>query len=208
MALVKYNNNSISTITTAGQLASGSMVLIKEQTASSSSSISFVDGSSSVVLDSTYPIYLFKFINIHPATNSTAFRFNLSVDTGSNYNVAKTSSHFQTRHDEDDSPTQLAYETGKDLAQGTGFQQLVPYVGTGNDESVVGELFLFNPSSTTFVKHFMAQTNGYGTDGSNNSLYGGFAAGYFNTTSAINAVQFKFDSGEIQGGTIDLFGVV
>ena len=94
MALVKYNNNSISAITTAGQLASGSMVLIKEQTASSSSTISFVHGSSSVVFDSTYPIYKFEFISIHPQTDNTEFQFNMSIDSGSNYNVTKTTTMF------------------------------------------------------------------------------------------------------------------
>ncbi len=213
MALSKLAANSFDltdnyafTGTTTGATSTQKLFLIKNLDASSSSTLSFVDGASSVVLDNTYKTYYFKFINLHPSA-STNLQFNGSTDTGSNYNVTKTSTFFQTRHDEDDSPTQLAYETGKDLAQGTGFQQLVPYVGTGNDESVVGELFLFNPSSTTFVKHFMAQTNGYGTDGSNNSLYGGFAAGYFNTTSAIDAIQFKMASGNIDSGRIALYGI-
>jgi len=179
------------------------LVLISTFTSDGSdATASFTSG-----INSTYKEYLFIFNNLHPSAE-TNLQFNGSSDTGSNYNVTKTTTFFQTRHDEDDSPTQLAYETGKDLAQGTGFKQLVPYVGTGNDESVSGFLKLYNPSSTTFVKHFIAQTNGYGTDGSNESCYGGFAAGYFNTTSAIDAIQFKMASGEIQGGTIDLFGVV
>jgi len=213
MALSKLAANSFDltdnyalTGTVTGVTSTQKLFLIKNLDASSSSTLSFVNGASSVVLDNTYKTYYFKFINLHPSA-STNLQFNGSIDTGSNYNVTKTSSFFQTRHDEDDSSTQLSYETGKDLAQGTGFQQLVPYVGTGNDESVVGELFLFNPSSTTFVKHFMAQTNGYGTDGSNNSLYGGFAAGYFNTTSAIDAIQFKMASGNIDAGRIALYGI-
>ena len=125
MALVKYKNNSISAITTAGQLASGSMVLIKEQTASSSSTISFVDGSGGVVLDSTYPIYKFSYININPATDNVRFQYNGSTDAGSNYNVTKTSTAFYGYHNESDSDTTLSYSAGGDLAQGTGFQDIV-----------------------------------------------------------------------------------
>jgi len=174
------------------------LVLLQTLTASSSPTLSFTSG-----IDNTYQSYVFKFINLHPSAG-TYLLFNGSLDTGSNYNVAKTSSFFQTRHDEDDSPTQLSYETGKDLAQGTGFQWLVPYVGNGNDECMVGELQLFDPSSTTFVKHFTSQTNGYGEAGT----YGGFAAGYFNTTSAIDAIQFKMNSGNIDSGTIKMYGVL
>ena len=174
------------------------LVLLQTLTASSSATLSFTSG-----IDNTYQSYVFKFINLHPSAG-TYLLFNGSLDTGSNYNVAKTSSFFQTRHDEDDSPTQLSYETGKDLAQGTGFQWLVPYVGNGNDECMVGELQLFDPSSTTFVKHFTSQTNGYGATGT----YGGFAAGYFNTTSAIDAIQFKMNSGNIDSGTIKMYGVL
>ena len=157
--LVKHNNNSISAITTPGSLAQGKMTLIKEQTASSSSSISFVNGSSSVVLDNTYPIYVFKFINIHPATNDSAFTFNGSTDTGSNYNVTKTSTAFNAYHRENGSEASLAYQAGHDLAQGTGFQKLSTGIGNDADENGSGTLLIFNPSSTTFVKHFIANSN-------------------------------------------------
>ena len=156
MALVKYNNNSISAITTAGQLASGSMVLITEQTASSSSTLSFVHGSSDVVLDSTYPIYMFKFINIHPATDNVRFQYNGSIDSGSNYNVTKTSTAFYAYHNESDSDSTLAYSAGGDLAQSTSFQNLTEATGNDNDQSCSGTLHLFNPSSTTFVKHWLS----------------------------------------------------
>ena len=209
MALSKLAANSFDltdnyafTGTTTGATSTQKIFLIKNIDASSSATISFVDGASSVVLDNTYKTYYFKFINLHPSAGSY-LQFNGSTDTGSNYNVVKTSTHFQTRHDEDDDPTQLSYETGKDLAQGTGFQWLVPYVGNGNDECMVGDLFLFNPSSTTFVKHFISVTNGYGEAGS----YGGYAAGYFNTTSAIDAIQFKMASGNIDSGRIALYGI-
>ena len=209
MALSKLAANSFDltdnyafTGTTTGVTSTQKLFLIKNLDASSSGTLSFVNGASSVVLDNTYKTYLFRFNNLHPSAGSY-LQFNGSADTGSNYNVAKTSSHFQTRHDEDDDPTQLSYETGKDLAQGTGFQWLVPYVGNGNDECMVGDLFLFNPSSTTFVKHFMSITTGYGEAGS----YGGYAAGYFNTTSAIDAIQFKMASGNIDAGRIALYGI-
>ena len=202
--LVKHNNNSISAITTPGSLAQGKMTLIKEQTASSSSSISFVDGSSSVVLDSTYPIYLFKFINIHPATDNTEFQFNGSDDDSSHsYDVTKTTTFFRAYHDEGDSGAALEYQTSKDLAQGTGFQTLAEY-GNDNDQSTSGELYLFNPSSTTFVKHFMSNFNF--SNGSNYSM-NTYCAGYFNDTDDITAIQFKSSSGNIDSGTIKLYGI-
>jgi hypothetical protein len=207
MALVKYNNNSISAITTAGQLATGSMVLIKEQTASSSASISFVHGSSDVVFDSTYPIYLFKFIACHPSgsgDSAAQFQFNFSADTGSNYNVTKTSTVFEARHSEGGGSDALSYNTGRDLAQGTGFQLLSDrFDSLANDYNISGELFVFNPSSTTFVKHYLARTNFINS----NINYNYYIGGYANTTSAIDAIQFKFDPQNIDAGTIKLYGI-
>ena len=181
----------------------GSMTLIKEQTASSSATISFVHGTSDVVLDSTYPIYLFKFINIHPSAASEFF-FNLSTDGGSNYNVTKTTTAFTAGHNEADSDAYVVYNTSRDLAQGTGFQQLTANIGDGADECGSGYLHLFNPSSTTFVKHFISRTNYYEQSDYSNEHY---IAGYGNTTSAIDAVQFKFGSGNIDSGTIKLYGI-
>ena len=202
--LVKHNNNSISAITSSGQLAQGKMTLIKEQTASSSSSISFVDGSSSVVFDNTYPIYLFKFINIHPATNSTDFDFQVSTNGGSAYGVNITSTWFQSAHNESGTTTGLSYETAEDLAQSTSFQTLNQDIKNDADSSNSGELYVFNPSSTTFVKHFMAvnqcmQSTPYSVQS--------FCDGYVNTTSAIDAIQFKMSSGNIDSGTIKLYGI-
>jgi len=201
--LVKHNNNSISAITSAGQLAQGKLTLIKEQTASSSSSISFVDGSGGVVLDSTYAIYVFKFINIHPATNDSAFTFNGSTDTGSNYNVTKTSTAFNAYHRENGSEASLAYQAGHDLAQGTGFQKLSTGIGNDADENGSGTLLIFNPSSTTYVKHFIANSN----RSSGTFTINDFIAGYMNTASAVDAIQFKFASGNIDSGTIKLYGI-
>ena len=204
-SLVKHNNNSISAITTAGNLAQGKMTLIKEQTASSSSSISFVNGSGGVVLDSTYPIYVFKFINIHPATDSADFTFNGSTDGGSNYNTTKTTSSFYGYHNEGDSSAALSYESGHDMAQGTGYCQIGgDALGADNDQSCSGIMFLFNPSSTTFVKHFVVNMNTLTEADYSVNQYTG---GYMNTTSAVNSVDFKMTSGNIDSGTIKLYGI-
>tara|TARA_A100001201_G_C4020995_1_gene180580 strand:+ start:162 stop:797 length:636 start_codon:yes stop_codon:yes gene_type:complete len=204
--LVKHNNNSISGITTPGNLTQGKMTLIKEQTASSSASISFVDGSSSVVLDNTYPIYVFKFINIHPSGSNPDLQFNMSIDTGSNYNVTKTSSFIVSYHLESTGATTLSYDTGHDLAQSTSFQALNPKIGGGSDECGCGTLTIFNPSSTTFVKHFIFSGVTHSHSGFPAS-YRNLVAGYGNTTSAVDAVQFKMDSGDIDSGTIKLYGI-
>ena len=205
MSIVKLNNNGVKNATAFGSITGlGDLALIKTVTASSSASISFVDGASSVVLDGTYKEYIFTFNNIHPATDNTTFTFNLSVDTGSNYNVAKTTTVFRAFHDEADSSTELDYLDGLDLAQGTGVQALVENIGNGNDESVSGFLRLFEPSSTTFVKHLIWEVPSYGSSNAVNIQYG---AGYGNTTSAVDAIQFTMGSGNIDAGTISLYGV-
>ena len=204
MALVKYNNNSLSAITSTG-LDAGAMTLIKSQTASSSATIDFVHGASDVVLDSTYPIYKFVWINMHPETNNVDFQFNGSDDDSSHsYNITKTTTFFRAHHPEDNSSATLAYSAGNDLAQGTGFQNLNDNVGNGNDECVSGELWLFNPSSTTYVKHFMSRCNSYDYNDASLDFYMG---GYFNTTADITAIQFKMSSGDCDAGTIKLYGI-
>jgi hypothetical protein len=203
MSIVTYNNRSIANIS-AVPGAAESLTHIKTLTASSSSTLSFVDGSSDVVLDNTYPIYVFKFINIHPATDNTAFSFNMSADSGSNYNVTKTTTMFRAYHNEAGNDTVLEYYPDKDLAQSTAIKNLSPFVGNGNDESCSGELYLFNPSSTTFVKHFMATLQEY-THADYSQRYA--TAGYGNTTSAVDAVQFSMSSGNIDSGTIKLYGL-
>ena len=202
MSLVKYNNNSISAVTSTG-LATGSLVPIKTLTASSSATLSFVDGSDGVVLDSTYPIYVFKFINIHPATDSAKFMVNFR-DGGTNYDATKTTTAFFTAHAEDDSLTQFTYSTGDDVAQSTGNAPLSLGVGNGNDESCSGEMFLYSPSSTTFVKHFISTTNIYY---SGDRTMQTFVAGYANVTAAIDGVQFVMESGNIDFGKIKLYGI-
>ena len=177
----------------------GSMNLISTQTASSSSTISFTSG-----IDSTYKEYIFKFIDIHPSSDNVEFSFNGSSDGGSNYNVTKTTTVFNAYHDEADSATNVGYRTSEDLAQSTAFQTFQIDYGADNDQNGVGTLHLFDPSNTTFVKHFISRSSNY-----HNADYAidCYVAGYFNTTSAIDAIQFKMSSGNIDSGTIKLYGI-
>jgi len=193
-------NNSIANVTAYNaSVATGGMKLISSQTASNSASLSFTTG-----IDSTYKEYQFYFIDVHPRTDNSAFQFNMSTDSGSNYNVTKTSTAIATYHNEADTSTNLAYDGGLDLAQSTAFQNLAPSLGNGADESGVGILTLFNPSSTTYVKHYISRTHHYDEGNYAVSI---FVAGYGNTTSAINAIQFKFGSGNFDG-TILMYGIV
>ena len=199
------------TIADAGAFSAslGSLVLIKTLTASSSATLSFVDGASSVVLDNTYPIYKFVFINIHPSASSE-LSFNGSDDTSSHsYDIQKTTTSFYSFHREDDGgSTGVNYVTSADLHNGTGFQVFNPaaQIGTDNDESMSGEMWLFSPSNTTHVKHFMS-TNVHPTNDSDVYCEQNFIAGYFNTTAAITAIQFKMGSGNIDSGVIKLYGI-
>jgi len=261
MALVKLNNRGVRSATTFGSISAlGEMRFIKKQTASSSSTISFVDGTSDVVLDDTYKEYLFTFNNIHPETDNTKLEFDFSTDGGSNYSVTKTSTSWRGQHGEDDSsgvqqydgaldlaqgtanqilgdsgndndlalsgynetitsttfaaqhgesgsPTELSYDGSADQAQGTAFQWLSAHNDVGGaeaDESLSGYLHLFNPSNTTFVKHFIAVTQYSGWESRSVNSY---TAGYFNTTSAIDEIQFKMTSGNIDAGDICLYGI-
>jgi hypothetical protein len=176
----------------------GALTKISSQTASSSSSLSFTSG-----IDSTYKEYIFKFINVHPATGA-GLQFNGSIDGGSNYNVTKTTTFFRAYHNEADDGAAVSYATGGDLAQSTNFQGLMGTLGTNNDDSGCGTLHLFDPSNTTFVKHFISNTN---IVESGPASYNTYVGGYMNTTSAVNAVQFKMSSGNIDSGTIIMYGV-
>ena len=201
MALNFANNNSLSAITTLpASISGGGMTLISEQTASSSATIDFTSG-----IDSTYDSYVFKFYNIHPSADDTKLTFNFSTDGGSNYNVTKTSTMFRSLHYENDSTTQLQYVDDRDLAQSTGFQDFFGDMqGADNDQANSGTLVLYKPSSTTFVKHYIGNSNSVTHyDASTN----GFLAGYGNTTSAINSVRFQMSSGNIDSGVIKLYGV-
>ena len=198
MSINVCNDRSMASITSLPSGVSGSsLVLISEQTASSSSTISFTSG-----IDSTYKEYVFKFINLHPSEASRP-QFNLSADGGSNYNVAKTTTFFASFNDEAGSSGAVSYSTSGDLAQGTGVQRLGGDTDADNDTAMSGTLHLFDPSSTTFVKHFISKTNQVSTAYSQDC----FIAGYGNTTSAINAIQFKMASGNIDSGVIKMYGV-
>ena len=182
----------------------GAWTKIKEITASADSEISFVDGTDDVVLDGTYPIYVFKFINIHPETDGAGLTFQASTDSGSSYGVTATTTLFRASHYEDDSSTDLSYDTGNDQAQSTSFIKLTAGIGNDNDKCGVGNIFIFNPSSTTFVKHFMC--TGQIVEDSDVSKET-FCSGYFNTTSALDAFQFKIISDNMDSGDICLYGI-
>ena len=193
-------NNSIANVTAYNaSVATGGMVLISSQTASNSASISFTTG-----IDSTYKEYQFWFIDMYARTDSTRLTFNGSTDSGSNYNVTKTSTMFFAQHNEAGSATFLGYETDFDLAQSTAFQPLFRDQGNSADESSAGTLTLFNPASTTYVKHFLSSSSSYQ---SNDYITNQFVAGYMNTTSAVNAVRFQMSSGNFDG-TILMYGIV
>ena len=165
----------------------------------SDSDLSFTSG-----IDSTYDEYVFKFINMHPETDQAYFTFQCSTDGGSNYNTTITSTDFRAYHAEDGSATALQYSAAFDQAQGTSFQPITQEIGNDNDQTASGTLQIFAPSSTTFVKHFIASSQySWSADYSMRD----FCAGYFNTTSAIDAVQFKMSADEIQGGSISLYGI-
>ena len=204
--LITINDRGARSATTFGSVEAGggNIVVIKKLTASSSATLSFVNGASSVVLDSTYKEYLFTFKNIHPGTNDKLLQMNMSADTGSNYNVTKTTTFFHAYNMEDGTDGTQQYDANRDIAQSTGFATIAQGVNADNDQSLNGTLHLFNPSSTTFVKHFIARTLHTAGGGSRDC----YAAGYGNTTSAVDAIQFKFDSGNIDAGDICLYGIL
>ena len=199
MELVKYNNNSISSVTALGSLPAGGLNLLATNNITSGvSSSSFTSN-----IDSTYDTYLFKFINIHPATNAAVLQVNFR-DGSSAFDATKTTTHFFALHYESDSSTAFNYDTGQDIAQGTGYQPITNAVGNGNDESASGELYLFSPSSTTFVKHFIARSLIYHEG---DSAIDSYTGGYCNVTAAIDGVDFKFSSGNIDSGVIKMYGL-
>ena len=198
MSLIKLNNRAVKDVTEFGSITSlGSLTHISTATASSSASIEFTSG-----IDSTYKEYVFYYYDIH-RTAEVFFTFNMSTDGGSNYNVAKTTTFFDAYHNESGGDSALQYVTGWDLAQGTGFQRLANGASASSDESTAGYLHLFNPSSSTYVKHFISRSV------SNETPYceDYYVAGYGNTTSPVNAIKFQMESGNIDAGEILLFGV-
>jgi len=175
----------------------GVWVKISAVSASSSATVSFTSG-----IDSTYNKYCFVFNNIHPATDDTKLLFQGSIDGGSNYNVTMTNTYWLASHDEGDTATSLTYSSSDDQAQGTAFQRINESTGSDNDQSVCAEFFLYAPSDTTFVKHFMSRSTSQF-----DRVTDTYCAGYFNTTSAIDAMQFKMSSGNMDAGIITLYGI-
>ena len=213
MALSKVNFNSLNLTPTASKTVvfnsnnngieagdvGGSMVLISSQTASSSATIDFTSG-----IDSTYKEYIFKFIDIHPASDGPTFTFQVDTGTNTNYNQTITSSFVFVQHGEDAGSAGLDYSTSYDSTQATAFKSLTSTQGNGNDECCCGTLHLFDPSSSTFVKNFLADMQQYYNGDDSVRLLTG---GYFNTTTALTRVRFKMDSGNIDAGTIKMYGV-
>ena len=200
MSIIKLNNRAVKDATAVGSITGlGNLVFISRSTASSSSSLSITSN-----INSTYKEYIFIFNNIHPATNDTDITFQASTNGGSSYGVTLTSTNFQANHFENDT-TGFGYESGYDLAQSTSYQILNHSIGTDNDQSASGILHLFEPSSSVFVKHFIYRGSCYHAA---DLIIDAHVAGYFNTTSAINALDFKMSSGNIDSGTIDMYGVL
>tara|TARA_R110001592_G_scaffold2190_1_gene13331 strand:+ start:828 stop:1433 length:606 start_codon:yes stop_codon:yes gene_type:complete len=200
MALNFANNNSLSAISALpSSVSGGSMNLISTQTASGSANLSFTSG-----IDSTYKEYVFKYYNMHPATDDVFFQVNFR-DGGSAFDATKTTTAFFAFHAEDDSAQDLSYKASRDLAQSTAYQPLsLDSIGNDNDQSCSGTLHLFDPSSTTFVKHFMARTNHIADF---DYTFDNYVAGYCNVTTAIDGVDFKMSSGNIDSGVIKLYGI-
>ena len=209
MGLVKLNDRGVRSATAFGSLSGGSMTFIKKLTASSSDTLSFVDGASDVVFDDTYKEYLFTFNNIHPETNGADFTFQADTSGNTDYDQTMTTAMFWAQHKEDGTDAAVEYRGDLDQAQGTAFQTFIHDIGNGNDESGSGYLHLFNPSSTTFVKHFMARLQTYYPYSAGSADYTSdiYVAGYCNVTAAIDGVQFKFASGNIDAGQIKLYGI-
>ena len=193
------NNDSFDNVTALPISLGDGITLISSQTASASATISFTTG-----ITSTYKAYKFVFINMHPSVDNSEFQFNMSTDSGSNYNVTKTGTFFRAAHNEDDGAINFGYLASNDTTQTTDFATLTLNTGNDNDHSCSGYLELFNPSSTTYVKHWISRIS----DVTGNDVQGErFTAGYGNTTSAVNAIQFKFDTGNIDAGKIYLYGI-
>ena len=200
MAIKTANNQSMSAITALPSgVSAKSLILLATTTASSSATISFTSG-----IDSTYKEYIFKFIDVHPSAGDNHFTVNFR-DGGSSYDATKTSTMFRAYHREDGTNQALSYVAGGDLAQATGVQQLGQSVDAANDSTISGELYLFDPSSTTFVKHFIARSQEVTYEATSQEFY---VSGYCNVTAAIDGVQFAMSSGNIDAGTFKLYGVV
>jgi len=202
MAVVSGGTTLIDNGALDAGVPTGSLILLSTQTASASASISFTSD-----IDSTYDSYVFKFYDIHASTSGQTFTVNFR-DGGTNYDATKTTTYFLAYQDEAGTgDAALSYITSKDLAQSTSAQIISQDTNVDNDASISGYLHLFNPSSTTFVKHFIANTQSMNLSSGNPYSYQAFIAGYCNVTSAIDGVQFAMSSGNIDDGIIKMYGV-
>ena len=206
MAVVSNGTTLIDAGALASGIATGSMTLIKTLTASSSATLSFIDGTDSVVLDDTYDSYVFKFINIHPATDGAELEFQANAAGASGFNETITSTSFEANHKEDDGETGLSYIASGDQAQGTAFQGIQRNVYNANDNGASGTLHIYGISSTTFVKYFMSDMQSQQLDTVGMSI-NYIHSGYFNLTAAIDEFQFKFSTGNMDSGVIKLYGI-
>ena len=193
-----FVSNGSGTLSSVNSGFGDALKLLSTSTFTNQATVSFTSG-----IDSTYKEYIFKFVNCNPATDNINFTFQGSIDDGSNYNVTMQSSFFWGYHQESGANSGLEYHASSDQANGTAFQKLTHETGSDADQSCVGKFHLFNPSSTTYVKHFLAKIHNASAD---NKSYDHYTAGYFNTTTAINAIQFKMSSGNFDG-TIKMYGV-
>ena len=184
-------------------LNDASSKLIKEVAASSSATVSFINGSSDVVFDNTFDIYEIFYTNVHPATNDVEFGFK-ATSNGTDFGIATTATFsYDFANEAGDSLATFSYNTSYDSIQSTGLINVAHSIGNGNDECAAGRLIIYSPASTTFVKHFNFFTTGYHASDLVENYVGG---GYINTTSAITGLQFSFSSGNIDAGTFKLIG--
>ena len=202
MAIKAANDKSMSNITALPSgVSAKSMILLTTETASNSDALSFTSG-----IDSTYKEYVFKFINMQSAGTDVAFQVNFR-DGGSSYDATKTTTFFYTEHGEGGQGETVGYVASRDEAQSTDAQHLTTNIGRTGEDCASGTLHLYDPSNTTFVKHFISKVSNLDTTspGYNQVIY---AAGYCNVTAAIDGVQFTMSSGNITAGTIKMYGVV
>jgi hypothetical protein len=198
--IIAQNSGRHTGLVKASSGGGGVWNLIETLTASSDATLDFTSG-----IDSTYDEYVFKIINLHPSDDRSLFSFQGNAAGGSGYNETMTTTMFRAYHNEDGDDQALGYVSSGDQEQGTAFQPITTHVGNDNDENAVGNLWLYNPSDTTYVKHFISQCSA--NQGQYDYLITNYVAGYFNTTSAIDEIQFKFDAGTIDAGTISLYGI-
>ena len=200
--MTTYSNLKYDHPFSANATGTGSLTKISSQTASGTSTIDFTSN-----IDSSYKEYIFKFINCHLSNDSAVLALQFSSDGGSSYGITKTSTFFEAHHNEAGTSSNLAYDSGSDRAQSTvGFSLAALGVSNDDDASISGYLDLFDPSNTTFVKHFIIRANSLASNANGNAV-DCYVAGYLNTTSAINGVRFYSNVGTIDSGTIIMYGV-